>query len=201
MPRPDLKLVALLVGGTILAGAACAPGRAVVRGNWPDGRLEAPTRGRLMRPVPMAAVPAPAPEPLANEWLPAPGGDDGLSAADLNRRGVLQPVYFGFDRSDIRDEQIGTIQANVAWLMDNPGVRILIEGHCDERGTREYNLALGARRAEAARDFLISMGIAPDRLETVSYGEELPADPGHNERAWTANRRAEFVVVATSGLD
>lgn len=200
MPRPDLKVAALLVCGAVLAGTACAPNRAVVRGNWPDGRLEAPTRGRAVRPMMPAAAPAPAQPPMAEEWLPSPGDGNGLSAADLNRRGVLQPVYFAFDRSDVRDDQIATIRANVAWLLEHPGARILVEGHCDERGTREYNLALGARRADSARDFLISMGISPARIETVSYGEELPAEPGQNERAWALNRRAEFVIVATDGI-
>lgn len=195
MARSRVGVAALLLGGLILTAAACAPSRAIVRGNWPDGRLEAPTRisWRAYLPPTPAALPA---EPT-EEWVPAEPIDDGLSAADLNRRGVLQPVYFDFDRAMIRPDQAAVLEANAAWLAQRPAVRVLVEGHCDERGTREYNLALGARRAEATRDFMVSLGISPDRIETVSYGEELPADPAHNERAWAMNRRAETLIVST----
>ena len=80
------------------------------------------------------------------------------------------------------------------WLRDNPDVNVTIEGHCDERGTVEYNLALGDRRAESAKAYLVNLGIPASRIETVSYGEERPVDPGHNEAAWARNRRAAFVI-------
>ena len=105
----------------------------------------------------------------------------------------LSAVYFEFDRYDLRDDARATLGANGKSLQDNASVNIRIEGHCDERGTTEYNLALGEKRAKAAYDYLVSYGIPASRLSTVSYGEERPADPGHDEMAWAKNRRAEFV--------
>ena len=181
-------LVAVLAAALLLG--ACAPGRAVVRGNWPDGRIDAPVRSRYITPVP----PAPAP---VEEFMPATPAPDALTAADLNRAGVLKTIHFGFDRSDVRSEDIALMEQNVAWLREHPDARVIVEGHTDDRGTRVYNLALGQRRADSARDFLVSLGIDPARLEVVSFGEELPAVEGQNEAAWAANRRAEFVIVAT----
>jgi peptidoglycan-associated lipoprotein len=113
------------------------------------------------------------------------------------RRGVspLRTVYFDFDRSDIRPETRSILQKNAEWLRRHPRVKVTVEGHCDERGTEEYNMALGQRRAEAAKSYLVSLGISSNRLSTISYGEERPADPGHDETAWAKNRRAEFTIV------
>jgi peptidoglycan-associated lipoprotein len=169
--------------------AACAPGRAVHRGNWPDGRIDT-SGARFSRPAPVPVAPA------EEEWQPA-DPMPALSAADLNRMGVLQTVHFDFDQAALAStEQQNVLRANAIWLADNPTARIIVEGHCDERGTRRYNLALGQRRAEAARDALVAMGVAPERIEVVSYGEELPAEARSNEAAWAANRRAEFIIVA-----
>ncbi|RMF83721.1 MAG: peptidoglycan-associated lipoprotein Pal [Nitrospinota bacterium] len=107
----------------------------------------------------------------------------------------LQKVYFEFDKATLTEEAKRTLQENAAWLRQHPEVKVQIEGHCDERGTIEYNLALGDRRAQAVKEYLVSLGIAPTRLVTVSYGEERPVDPGHNETAWAKNRRAEFKVL------
>lgn len=106
----------------------------------------------------------------------------------------LMPVYFDFDQYDLRDDARATLAANAKGLQDNAGANIAIEGHCDERGTIEYNLALGEKRAKAAYDYLVSYGISGSRLTTISFGEDRPADPGHDETAWAKNRRAEFVV-------
>lgn len=103
-------------------------------------------------------------------------------------------VFFGFDKSNLSTEAEGTVEGLAAWLKQYPSATLTIEGHADERGTREYNLALGARRANAVRDYLIVLGIDPNRLETVSFGEERPAVQGSNEEAWAQNRRAVFVV-------
>ncbi len=103
-------------------------------------------------------------------------------------------VFFDFDKYNIRADQRGTVEALAAWLDTNPSVTLSIEGHCDERGTREYNLALGERRANSVRDYLVALGINPGRLSTVSYGEERPAVLGSNESAWAQNRRGVFVV-------
>jgi len=105
----------------------------------------------------------------------------------------VKVIYFDFDRSDIRPEFIDKLRAHADYLNSNPQTRMVIEGHCDERGSREYNIGLGERRANTVRTFLEAEGVSPRQLETVSYGEERPANPGHDEAAWAQNRRAELV--------
>jgi peptidoglycan-associated lipoprotein len=155
--------------------------------------------------VPPAAVeeaPA-APEPFASEPVAEPDsvqvarvdGDDaeGMMATE-ERRSIFQDIRFDFDKTLIR-EDARIILAEVAnYLKRNDGTRLLIEGHADERGTSEYNMALGERRAESARSYLMSLGVPRHRLSTVSYGFEKPADPRSNEEAWARNRRAHFVL-------
>lgn len=106
---------------------------------------------------------------------------------------VLKDIFFEFNSFDLSDDARATLRAAADWLRDHPVVRAEIEGHSDERGTSEYNLALGAKRAYAAKDFLISMGIAEHRLSTISYGEEIPVCREANEQCWQRNRRARFV--------
>jgi len=182
----------LLVALVLLAVvSACAPGRSIVRGNWPDGRIDT-TGSRVVRRVPPPPV-----EPAEVEWVAAEPML-AASAADLNRMNVLQTVHFAFDSAAVDSTtQHDILLTNATWLLANPGVRLIVEGHCDERGTRRYNLALGQRRAEAARAELVALGVDFGRIEIVSYGEELPADPQSNEAAWRENRRAEFIIVAT----
>ena len=178
----------------LTAAAGCAPGRSVMRGNWPDGRIEGPA---MTRPVPVAiAYRAPEMAVETDDWLPTETGYEGMTAAELNRMGVLQPIYFALDEASIDASQIAVLDANIDWLNQVPDAAILIEGHADSRGSRQYNLALGQRRAEAARDYLVSRGIDALRIEVVSYGEELPANPGNSEAAREANRRDEFVITA-----
>ncbi len=105
-------------------------------------------------------------------------------------------VYFDFDRYNIRQDAAAVIQAKAAFMTQYPGLRAEIQGHCDERGTEVYNMALGDRRARATYNYITSLGIDGGRLSTVSYGEERPLDPGHNEAAWARNRRAQFVITA-----
>ncbi|MBM3333879.1 peptidoglycan-associated lipoprotein Pal [Candidatus Sumerlaeota bacterium] len=105
---------------------------------------------------------------------------------------ALKSVYFDYDSAVLRDDARATLDENITWLKANSTVRVQIEGHCDERGTEEYNLALGERRANAAKQYLIKNGIDASRLFTISYGESRPVDPGHNETAWAKNRRAQF---------
>lgn len=119
---------------------------------------------------------------------PAPGSQEELTVEVGDR------VFFDFDKYDIRADQRGTVEALAAWLDTNPSVTLTIEGHADERGTREYNLALGERRANSVRDYLVALGTNPARLTTVSFGEERPAVLGSNESAWAQNRRGVFVV-------
>jgi peptidoglycan-associated lipoprotein len=125
-------------------------------------------------PPPLAAVPSAA--------LPPPV------------RSVIRDVHFEFDRYDLTEDAKRTLEELAQALKANPGFNLLVEGHADERGTPEYNLALGERRAQAAKDYLVSLGLEADRIDTISYGEERPLDPGHNELAWALNRRAQFVV-------
>jgi peptidoglycan-associated lipoprotein len=109
---------------------------------------------------------------------------------------LFRDVHFDFDKYDIRREDEEILRENVAWLKKNPKMKIQIEGHCDERGTAEYNLALGERRANNTKMYLVSLGISSDRISAISYGEERPLDPGHNEEAWAKNRRAHIVVLS-----
>lgn len=106
----------------------------------------------------------------------------------------ISPVYFDFDKADIRSDARATLMDHVTYLKNNGDVNVQIEGHCDERGTVEYNIALGERRALTVKDFLTSRGVSSSRFTFISYGEERPADPGHSEDAWAKNRRAEFVL-------
>ena len=119
-----------------------------------------------------------------------------MSLEELNKAGFLQRIHFDFDRYYIRDDMKPILEKNAEWLKKHPTVKILIEGHCDERGTEEYNLVLGEKRAKAAANYLISLGISPDRIKIVSYGKSRPLDPRHCEEAWYKNRRAEFVIIA-----
>jgi peptidoglycan-associated lipoprotein len=107
---------------------------------------------------------------------------------------MQEDIYFDFDKSTLTPAAQDNLLRKGEWLRENPDATVTIEGHCDERGTNEYNLALGDRRAESAKAFLIDLGIDPARLATISYGEERPVDPRHNEEAWAKNRRDHFVV-------
>jgi len=107
----------------------------------------------------------------------------------------LKDVFFDYDRYDLRGDAREVLRANADWLKKNPSARVEIEGHCDERGTSEYNLALGAKRAQSAKDYLATLGIAGDRLSTISYGEEIPVCKQASEDCWRQNRRARFVII------
>ncbi len=106
----------------------------------------------------------------------------------------LKDIYFDFDRADLRADARETLKVNADWLKKNPAATVQIEGHCDERGTAEYNLALGARRAQSAKDYLVTLGVPEQRLSTVSYGQELPVCTEHNEECWQKNRHDRFVT-------
>ena len=146
--------------------------------------------------------------PLAEtrtESAPVPA--TGMSSLEALQRGEstatpasspLKDVYFDFDQYDLRADARETLKANAAWLRDNPAVIVDIEGHCDERGTNDYNMALGAKRAQAAMDYLTTLGVASGRLSTTSYGEEVPVCEEHTEECWAKNRRDRFVIQATS---
>jgi peptidoglycan-associated lipoprotein len=108
---------------------------------------------------------------------------------------VLKDINFDFDKYNIRPRDAEILKENLNWFKANPGKRVRIEGHCDERGTSEYNLVLGQKRADATKNYLVNLGVDEKLLETVSYGKERPLDPGHNEEAWAKNRRAHFLVL------
>ena len=141
------------------------------------------------------------PKPVAEPTIVVPPmpADDTISSRtidELNRDSPLKPLFFGLDSSDVSAEGQQVLQANAAVLKKYPGMQVTIEGHCDERGTAEYNLALGERRALAAKNYMVSLGIAADKVKTVSYGKEFPFDAGHDDNAWSKNRRAHFVITA-----
>ena len=108
---------------------------------------------------------------------------------------VAKDINYDFDKYNIRPGDAETLKANSAWFKANPGKKMRIEGHCDERGTVEYNLALGQKRADAAKAYIVNLGVDGKLIETVSYGKERPVDPGHNEAAWAKNRRAHFMAL------
>jgi peptidoglycan-associated lipoprotein len=150
---------------------------------------------------PPAPTPPPAPPPRAPEPPPPslPIPVDTVSSAsldDLNRNSPLKPAFFPLDSSEIDPSAKSVLDGNAAILRQNATWVVTIEGHCDERGTAEYNLALGERRAGAALAYLVSLGIPANRLKTVSYGKEFPFDSGHDDSAWAQNRRAHFVITA-----
>lgn len=114
--------------------------------------------------------------------------------AEARERFLNEKIYFDFDSSTLTLDSQEILKQKAQWLQNNPGVSIIIAGNCDERGTNEYNLALGEKRAMSAKAFLVDLGIKPSRITTISYGEERPVDPGHNEAAWAKNRRDDFTI-------
>ena len=168
--------------------------------------------GCARRPSVLSSATAPtsatAPSGPPAAAAPAPTEGDAAAAVAVEEREIIterpapstfaenanvKPIYFDFDRYDIRPDDARTLEADAAWLKDND-VLILIEGQCDERGTEEYNLALGDRRARATMNYLASLGIATNRMSTVSYGKERPVCTEHAEACWALNRRAHIVV-------
>ena len=132
------------------------------------------------------------------------GGEESLdSASQQNSQtltilegrttGPMLPIYYDFDKSTVKADQKNRIEKNASYLKDNSSVRVTVEGNCDERGTNEYNMALGERRALSAKKYLLNLGVASSRISTISYGEEKPLNHGHDELAWSQNRRADFV--------
>jgi peptidoglycan-associated lipoprotein len=149
----------------------------------------------------VVSTPPPAPQSV-DDALPVPPkplAEDSIgnrSLDELNRDSPLRPVLFGLDSADLDDSGRATATANAEVLKKYPSWVVTVEGHCDERGTAEYNLALGERRATAVKTYLTSLGISPERVRTVSYGKEFPFNPGHSEEAWSQNRRGHFVITS-----
>ncbi len=190
-----VKLAALAVCLVVLVSlGACAKKKPPVTSPAP---VEPPPPAVTPTPPP---PPPPPPQPVAPVVVPQP--EDVLATAnldELNRlvasQGLIKPVFFAFDSAELSPDAMSTLKANADTLRKYGSWKVTIEGHCDERGTAEYNLALGEKRSVAARTYLVTLGIPADRLLTVSYGKEFPFDPGHNEEAWAKNRRAQFVIT------
>jgi peptidoglycan-associated lipoprotein len=177
-----------------LVAAACG-------GKKPPVARPAPPPPVAAAPTPPPARPPSPPQPSVEPTTvpPEPGRDDAIASAsldDLNRNSPLKPAYFDYDSAELSAAAQAALTENATVLKRYPTWTVTIEGHCDERGTAEYNLALGERRAVAARTYLVSLGIPADRLRTVSYGKEFPFDPGHDDPAYAKNRRAHFVITA-----
>lgn len=134
------------------------------------------------------------PQPMGSGRFFEPGSGMIDPAIDAEARMVLRDIHFAYDSAQILPKEAAILQQIAAFLKRYPQVILQIEGHCDERGTEEYNMALGSRRANATRQFLADLGIDPNRLYTISYGEMRPVDPGHNEEAWAKNRRCHFLI-------
>ena len=169
---------------------AAAPPPGVMPAAFPSASNEStgPVRPPDPPPIPMDTGITSAP---LDSW-----DNKSIDAINSAADSPLKPVYFAYDSDEISDEARKVLAANAEVLKTYPSWIITIEGHSDERGTAEYNLALGDRRALAARTYLLSLGIAAQRLRTVSYGKEFPFDPGHDESAWEKNRRAHFMLTA-----
>jgi peptidoglycan-associated lipoprotein len=184
------KLVSCGLVTIILAAAGCAPSAT----NKPE-----PGAASSAAAKPAAQTPGEGQRGATSEST-----TQGQSSLDQLREGKppvtpasspLKEIFFTFDRYDLEGDARETLKVNADWLKRNPAARIEIEGHCDERGTNEYNLALGAKRAQAAKDYLITLGISTERLSTISYGEEIPVCKEQNESCWRQNRRARFVII------
>jgi peptidoglycan-associated lipoprotein len=191
--RPAVGPARLLLLSLLLVSVACGGKKPPVARPAPpppeSTTAEAPARPPAP-PQPVAEPRVVPPEPVPSETIAS------ASLDDLNRNSPLKPVFYELDSSDLSAAAQGILTEDANLLKRNTTWVVTIEGHCDERGTAEYNLALGERRAVAARAYLISLGISADRVKTVSYGKEFPFDPGHDEGAYSKNRRAHFVITA-----
>ncbi len=176
--------VSLLAIGVALAAAGCSST------NLDEKNAGANANQSAAKPVP-APAPAPTPAPIAKVEAPPAAPIDPLN--DPTNILAKRSVYFDFDRSVIHDTDVPVVEAHARYLVDHSGRAIRLEGNCDERGGREYNLALGQRRADAVRERLKVLGVSTARIETISLGKEKPRNSGHNEAAWAENRRADII--------
>ncbi len=181
------KWAVLVLSVAALVAVGCAK-KQTVKSEGAPGAVSAPAPvagGAPVKEAPVAPVAAaPATQPAA-----APG-----VAVTEEKLSQFDDVRFDFDKSVVKEDGRKTCQAVADYLKKNPKAKLLIEGHCDERGTAEYNMALGERRATAVMTYLVSLGVSKANLSTISFGKEKPLDPGHNEEAWAKNRRAHFVL-------
>lgn len=158
----------------------------------PTPEVEAPA------PAPAEEVVAPTPPPPVDETPTPFSGDIESANIEAYETGLLGDVYFDFDRFELKSEARERLAKNAAFMKDHPEFMFRIAGHCDERGTAEYNLALGERRANTAKDYLMSLGIPASRIQTISYGEEQPQCSESGESCWWRNRRDNFIITGRS---
>ena len=180
-------IVTAVIVAAVFVGCAKRPALTTAAAPPPTGGAEVAAAPAAPAPAPVAAAPAPAPVTAA----PAPTRPAPKDFAPVE---ALKPIHFDFDRYEIRQTDRRILDANAAWLKQNANQLVLIEGHCDERGTNEYNLGLGERRARATMSYLVSQGIQASRITVVSYGEERPICTEKNESCWAKNRRAAFLA-------
>lgn len=159
------------------------------RHNPPQTAATAAPRPEATQPQ-AEAPPPPTPQPAAKDTVLSE------DLATMNARGYLKDAFFDFNKADLREEARTVLADDAQWLKQYPSIQVLIEGHCDERGTEEYNLSLGEKRAAAATGYLASLGIDSSRVRTVSYGKDRPLCNEHNETCWQSNRRGHFVITA-----
>ena len=183
-------LVALLVVVMAVSLGACKSSGSKVQAPKPP---PTPVPTPASTSVTEETVYEPVTETIISEQVTEELPDD---LVQLNAKGYLKDAFFDTDRYDLTAAAREALAANAAWLQQHPTISILVEGHCDERNTREYNLALGERRASAVSEYLVLLGIPSQRIQIISYGEERPFALGNSESAWQLNRRAHFVIVA-----
>jgi peptidoglycan-associated lipoprotein len=183
-----LVLSSLLVAAVVLSGCAKRPATTQAAAPAPTGSAST-TAATPPAPAPVQSAP-----PTAATTTPAPSSTARPAVQDFAAVPELADVFFDFDKYDIRPGDAKTLDANANWLKSNPNHLVLIEGHCDERGTNEYNLALGERRAKSTMNYLVSQGVQANRITIISYGEERPQCTEHTEACWAKNRRAHFLV-------
>lgn len=192
-----LRLQTVLIPLTaVVLVAGCATKKPPV--SQPTTQVPAPTPFPGAGTAPAATNPErpPAPPPVPDSGAVSSDPLASKTPEEINSNSPLKPVFFAYDSDELDDVARATLTENAKVLKQYGTWVIAIEGHCDERGTAEYNLALGDRRALAARNYLLSLGVAAARIKTVSYGKEFPFDPGHQEASWKQNRRAQFMVTA-----
>jgi peptidoglycan-associated lipoprotein len=186
-------ITALVISTVLVAGCAKRPATTAASAPAPTGT--AATTGATAgaaQPSQTPRPPAAMAPPTAAPATPAPAARP--VPREFTAIAELKPIYFDFDKYDIRPADAKVLDANAQWLKSNEGQLVLIEGHCDERGTNEYNLALGERRAKSTMNYLVSQGVQASRITIISYGEERPVCTQKNEECWSKNRRAQFLV-------
>jgi len=190
------KFSAIALCASVAFTLSCAHRKTVVA---PEPPSEAPAQATAI-PAPGEGTTEVRPEPrVATAGHPESGvtaSELPANLEELNKAGYVKDAFFDTNKSELRSDARESLAADASWLKDHPSVRILIEGHCDDRNTEEYNLALGWRRANAAKAYLASLGVATDRIATISYGEERPFAMCQNESCWWQNRCAHFVITA-----